>query len=184
MDNQKYLTEDEMKLLLKTVKNFYRNDSDKNFRNFVLIRVCYLHGLRISEALNLHWGDMNFDDRSVIIRRLKGSITTNQLMKDDEMKQLKKLKKLYNLNNNDLVFCNSDKTMVCRQTINLLLKHCSKIVGKKITPHTLKHTCGVHLALSGKNIREIQYHLGHKDYKNTMIYLDYKPQGDANSLNC
>ena len=181
ISQEKYLTKKELLDLYKAVKNFY-SDKDKNFRNYLIIKVCYLHGLRVSEVLSLGWQDVNLNDGLIYCRRLKDSISSNQIMRSDEIKELKRLKKLNW--SSKLVFCNRDGTAISRFTLNKMLNKLSLMmdIDKKITPHCLKHTCGVHLALAGKNIREIQHHLGHRDLKNTMIYLNYSPTGDANNL--
>jgi len=180
IDNEKYLSHLELIELFKLVKGYYPDNKYKNLRNYLILRLAYLHGMRISEVLDLKWSDVNFTDGLITVRRLKGSITANQVMRSDEIKDLKKLKK-YNYSTL-LVFCNVNGTAIHRDTILKLCNELSKGIDKKITPHSMKHTCGVHLALAGKNIREIQYHLGHKDVLNTLIYLNYKPQGDANDL--
>ena len=180
ISNEKFLTHSELTELFKLVKKYFKNDDYKNLRNYLILRLSYLHGLRISEALNLRWLDVNFDDGLITIRRLKRSMTANQIMTPDEIRDLKKLKK-FNCST-ILIFCNEDGTIMHRDTI---LKLCNKLstgIDKKFTPHSLKHTCGVHLALTGKNIREIQHHLGHRDVKNTLVYLRYTPTGNANDL--
>jgi site-specific recombinase XerD len=41
--------------------------------------------------------------------------------------------------------------------------------------HTLKHSCGTHLAEGGCSAQEIQDWLGHRDSKSTDIYMHFSP---------
>jgi len=39
-----------------------------------------------------------------------------------------------------------------------------------VHPHTLRHSCGYHLANQGSDLRTIQDYLGHRDPKHTVHY--------------
>lgn len=43
-------------------------------------------------------------------------------------------------------------------------------IGKKISPHTLRHTCATHMLRGGADIRYIQQMLGHRSIASTQIY--------------
>jgi integrase len=48
----------------------------------------YRHGLRVSEGCDLRWDDINFDNCTIIIRRLKGSHESTPYLERDELKKL------------------------------------------------------------------------------------------------
>jgi integrase len=42
-------------------------------RNWLIGLIIYHHGLRVSEACDLRWDDIDLPKRTIIVRRLKGS---------------------------------------------------------------------------------------------------------------
>jgi site-specific recombinase XerD len=50
-------------------------------------------------------------------------------------------------------------------------KRCSSLAGKRLTPHTLRHTCAMTLLRSGVDAAVIALWLGHADSRSTTAYL-------------
>jgi site-specific recombinase XerD len=62
-------------------------------------------------------------------------------------------------------------------------------IPKRVSPHTLRHTCATHLLQAHDDIRQIQQMLGHSDVRTTMIYThtiisDLKPLQSPLDLSC
>ena len=53
--------------------------------------IIYRHGLRVSEACDLRWDDIDLPKRTIIARRLKGSIDSVHYLERDEVNGLKLL---------------------------------------------------------------------------------------------
>ena len=139
------------------------------------ILVCLLHlGARINEAQNLRWSDINFDENTILVHRLKGGDDCLLLM----TKSLRAvMERRYPLRYDNRVFpakadnprCNSNwvNTIVARAGINL--------EAGKITSHTFRHSCATRLLRSGMDITKVQKFLGHKCISSTLVYLHAMP---------
>ncbi len=51
-------------------------------------------------------------------------------------------------------------------------RQCPSLVGKKVTPHTFRHTCALHLIQTGANIAVVKEYLGHADIRTTHLYIE------------
>lgn len=71
------------------------------------------------------------------------------------------------------LFPNRSGERISRQGVWKLLKKYANRAGlaKEITPHTLRHSCAVHLLESGADVRSVQELLGHGDLATIQLYL-------------
>jgi integrase len=53
----------------------------------------YRHGLRVSEACDLRWDDVDLTKRTITLRRLKGSDDSRHYLERDELAGLKALQR-------------------------------------------------------------------------------------------
>jgi site-specific recombinase XerD len=67
----------------------------------------------------------------------------------------------------------SDDAVEARLAIykSLAQQQCSSLAAKKLTPHTLRHTCAMTLLRSGVDVAVIALWLGHADSRSTTAYL-------------
>jgi integrase len=85
---REHLTEDEMARLLAALK---RNRPGQ--RDWLIGLLIYRHGLRVSEACDLRWDDIDLPKRTIIVRRLKGSTDSTHYLERDEHKALGDLRR-------------------------------------------------------------------------------------------
>ena len=62
-------------------------------RDYMIALVTFLHGLRVSELVDLRWDDIDWRKGTIQIRRLKGSIDGAHYLERDEATGLKRLQR-------------------------------------------------------------------------------------------
>lgn len=83
MKERKHLSEQEVHSLISSLP-----DSINHIRNQCLIAVCFSHGLRASELTGLMLSDININEKTIHITRLKNGLSTNQPLQSLEYKLL------------------------------------------------------------------------------------------------
>jgi integrase len=80
------LTQGELDRLFAALK-----DNRHGHRDYMIALVTFLHGLRVSELIDLRWDDIDWRKGTIAIRRLKGSIDGTHYLERDEATGLKRL---------------------------------------------------------------------------------------------
>ena len=80
---REHLTEVEVGKLLATLR-LNRHGQ----RDWLIALLIYRHGLRVSEACDLRWPDIDLAKRTIIVRRRKGSTDSTHYLERDEHKAL------------------------------------------------------------------------------------------------
>ena len=139
-----------------------------NIRHKLIIMVLYYAGLRLSEAINLRWEDIDFDREIIHIKKTKGEKERVVFLHPKLVEMLK----IYGVNKKGLVFRSQRKKRYNRRTIQQIVHDVAEKaeIEKRVSPHTLRHSFATHLLEAGADIRYIQHLLGHKDLKTTQIY--------------
>jgi integrase len=172
---RRYLTQDELEKLLKaTRKGRYGR------RDATLILIMARHGLRVTEAVDLRWDQVDFTKAHLHIKRLKGGIDSVHPIQGDELRALRELRRAQQPESAFVSTTERGGPMTRSNVAKLIdsagrraeLPHCH--------PHQLRHTCGHLLADAGHDTRRLQLWLGHSDIKHTARYseLSAKPFKD------
>ena len=76
---REHLTESEVTKLLAALKA-----NRHGHRDWLIGLLIYRHALRVSEACDLRWDDIDLGKRTIAIRRLKGSVDSVHYLERDE----------------------------------------------------------------------------------------------------
>lgn len=150
-------------------------------RDVVLLSVLYDTGARVQELIDLTVGDIRLETPAQVRLFGKGRKVRVVPLMDNTVNLLRNY-----LHENNLalpekfdypLFRNNQGNKITRVGVNYILqKYVRKIqetypyFKQKISPHTLRHTKGIHLLEGGVSLDVIRDFLGHVDIKTTEIY--------------
>ena len=162
LNKNKYLLQIEKERLLEILKRFRQQD----LRNCVLIELALRTGARASELLSIRKHDLNPYDQSVLIHGIKGSNDRELPLPYELFQSLQTWleQRPKSLQNRDELFGISYDRL-------LQIWHFYRPVKKNF--HSLRHTFAIDLYQKTKDIRLVQFALGHRNIANTMIYAEY-----------
>ena len=145
--------------------NLYNSKQTNKELYILVLKLIYLSGLRISEALNLKWSDINHQDNSIYIYG-KGSKERKVYIIRDFLELLKNLGK-----KNQFVFALNNKKISTR-SVNKFLENChnDSIIKDKLSSHVFRHSFATTMLENNADIRHIQKLLGHSSISTTEIY--------------
>jgi integrase len=169
-DRRRYLTQDELTRLITAAKQ-----SRYGQRDATLILLMARHGLRVSEAVDLEWDQIDFARAHLHVRQLKGGIASVHPIQGDELRALREVRRRAT---GAFVFASErDGGPMTRSNVSKMMAAAGKRAGVRAHPHMLRHTCGHLLADAGHDTRRPQLWLGHADIKHTAHYseLSAKP---------
>ena len=159
----KYLTEEEVKMLLKSAQN--------NPRDYAILSLLAYSGLRVSELCNLRVEDVDLNERVVYVNSGKGDKDRIVVISEKAVEAIEN----YLLNREDdlvYLFMSRKGGKISRVQVFRIVKKYAQIAGikKNVTPHVLRHTLATTLLRRGVDIRYIQQFLGHSSVATTQIY--------------
>ena len=177
-----YLEKHEMKALLSAPDR----SKAQGFRDYALLLFLYNTGARVSEACRLTVGDLDLDTSVVTLHGKGRKIRRCPLWKVTST-ALREL--VADLANNQAVFRGQRDQPLTRYGIHTLIeRHVRRaavkvpsLSTKRVSPHCLRHTTGMHLLRSGVDINTIRVWLGHVSLHTTHIYAesDLKMKAEA-----
>lgn len=180
---QKFLTRKEIIDLRTWVRN-RRNESKRStWIEWFLVELGINTGLRLFEIINLHCGDIVFNDELSFIRVQKGKcgksrdVRINKSFSNAINVFLQwKVKEGEGIKKNDyLLISPQTRTKYSKRALQMAFKRC--LDGAEISTHHsihhLRHTYASCLYSSSKsNLRLVQKQLGHSSVEITQVYAD------------
>ena len=156
--------------------------TEKGLRDKAILELFYSTGMRLSELINLNISSV--DDKNNLIKVFgKGSkerlIPFGKRAKLCLEDYLNKRVLRWSSSNNDVpLFVNGKNKRIPRRTIQRRISNYIKMIssGKRLGPHTLRHTFATHLMERGADIRAVGDLLGHSSLSSTQVYTHVKPE--------
>jgi integrase len=138
---REHLTEAEVGGLLAALRR-----NRHGHRDWLIGLMIYRHGLRVSEACDLRWDDVDLAARNIVVRRLKGSRDSTHYLERDELWGLRRLP-----NKSTHVFVNERGAPFGRMGIGRMIEWAGAEagIGFPVHVHMLRHACGYALANKG-----------------------------------
>jgi site-specific recombinase XerD len=172
---REHLVEQEVTKLLAALKR-----NRHGHRDWLIGLLIYRHGLRVSEACDLRWDDVDLTRRTIIVRRLKGSTDSCHYLEKDEHKALGELWRAYAKQGikSAYVFVNERGAPFGRMGIGRMIERAGEAaeVPFPVHVHMLRHSTGYALAAKGMDTRRLQHYLGHASITNTVRYTAMSPE--------
>ncbi len=146
-------------------------------RDRAMLELLYGAGLRVSELVSLNLGDINFEagflrcigkgnkERIVPLGRQAAQALTRYVSTERSRAVAKHPE-------TNALFVNRFGARLTRQRLWQLLRRYAKLglLGKAISPHTLRHSFATHLLERGADLRIVQELLGHASVSTTQRY--------------
>ena len=170
----------------KSIKNTYQYPY-KQEMYYLLFEILYSCGLRLSEALNIRYNDIDFSNMTICIKNSKNHITRNIIINKQITERIKRYMSLFNdLDNNSYLFNNTKyNTHLAANTVsaefNNIIKTSKLNKSTRYRIHDLRHTFAVNnlknAFINGEDINTflpiLMTYMGHQSIKSTEYYLRF-----------
>ena len=176
-----YLTEDEIHLLLRNVKNSaqpnkYGEPQNKWYlRDYLFLVLALSTGMRVSSILEINLRDIDYKEKYIRIVQ-KGNKELNVRISDeildvidawiDEQEYLLGITRYKDAP----LFCGSRGNRWDETSVNRMIKKYTFNIDKKITAHKLRATCATNIIKKTGNIYLASQRLGHSNVETTKRY--------------
>jgi site-specific recombinase XerD len=156
----------------------------KYLRHRLILGMLYGCGLRSYELCNLRLCDVDFERKTVFIKKQKGNFDRYVPLSNMIISGLKKYIKTESpvefLFNSQVTDNGKSMGITVRSIQWIIKENRSKVnTHKKITAHTLRHTYATHLLEEGLNIMAVKELLGHARIESTIMYLHVTNTGNS-----
>ncbi len=160
---------------MKNVLSKPDRSSAKGMRDGAILELLYATGIRVSELVRLKLGDLDLSEGEIRVFG-KGRKERIVLMGSHAIGAirlyLEKGRPGLNRNKSDRLLLSREGTPLTDRSVQRVVSFYSRQagIGRKITPHTLRHTFATHLLSGGADLRVVQELLGHKSLSTTQAY--------------
>ena len=148
----------------------------ENLRNQALLVLIYGCGLRISEALDLSYGERPKPDSVSVRITGKGKKQRDApilpLIADAIQQYIKAAP--FDFKDDDPLFRGVKGGRFSARQVQMIVAKCRRLMGlpDEVTPHAFRHSFATHLLAASGDLRTIQELLGHSSLSSTQIYTE------------
>jgi integrase/recombinase XerC len=163
------ISENDMQTLLDNLRN---EEDFIAFRNYLIILLLYVTGIRQAELLSIKEGDISLMLRQIRIIG-KGNKERIIPLGEEIISKITKyidLKRRYNIEETTLFTDEKGKRLSKFQLYSMVHKLLENIAVSERSPHVFRHTCATHLVNEGANIMNVKSLLGHSSIQATEVY--------------
>jgi integrase/recombinase XerD len=162
----------------------------QGMRDHALLPFLYNSGARVTEAASLQIRDLNLRGSQIGDVQLKGKGNKTRRCPLWPATAMALLALVRNRSLDEPVFLNRLRQAITRHGIHSMLRNHVRtaaasypsLLGRRISPHTIRHTTATHLLRSGVDINTIRAWLGHVSIDTTNIYAEVDLQRKAEVL--
>jgi integrase/recombinase XerD len=185
VDGIKYFSQQQIKLLRRTIRDQATLDSDRGqvtaVREWMAIDLLVSTGLRVSEAANVRCGDVKagYGESALFVRDGKGSKSRTVQIPDSLKKHIKsfitwKQSRGELTGPDDHLFIGQRGPWTAQAVQQLVKKHLRALglYENEKSVHALRHSYAVEFYRQEKDLRALQKQLGHASIQTTQIYAD------------
>jgi type 1 fimbriae regulatory protein FimB/type 1 fimbriae regulatory protein FimE len=165
---RKHLTPAEVDALADAAARLGRH----GFRDALLIRTAYRHGLRVSELVALRRDQLDLANGRLHVRRVKRGTPSTHPLFGPEIRELRRL--LRTAPESPYVFTTERLGPLTDSGVRKIIARAGAAAGIAfpVHPHMLRHATGYKLANDGQDTRAIQLYLGHRNIQHTVRYTE------------
>ena len=141
-----------------------------NRKHRAVVMTTYAAGLRASEVAHLRIGDI--DSARMLIHVVQGKGARDRLvpLSPALLVVLRDYYRTYRPEHWLFMGQDRKRSLNTRTVHRIVTKVSRAVLGKRVSPHTLRHSCATHLLEAGVNIRIVQGFLGHRRLSTTDRY--------------
>ena len=166
------LTESEQAALLAQPNPRYPTGE----RNLLLMRIMLDAGLRLSEAINLKWADLDLMTGKLHVKQGKGGKDRILWLGEPDLEALRHWRERQAQvvgHAPEHVFTTLDGKPLQPRYVQAMVARYAKRAGiaKRVTPHTLRHTFATDLLRECGNVELVRRALGHANLATTQVYV-------------
>ncbi len=156
----RYLTPEEVQAMV---------DAAESLRDKLIVSLLFSTGMRVSELVGIEVSDVNLEEGSI---RVRGKGWRERIVFFDGRTRELLVRYLSEVKPSRYLFPGRSGRHLHYVTVERVVKRLAERagLGKRVTPHVLRHSFATYSLARGMDVREIQELLGHANLSTTQVY--------------